>query len=78
MRALRCRFAIRPFLDLIVTTGFTNCRWICRSVNLRQLKQTGSGVSSVWDCEAINRELGSIDWHGIFSRQRVVQCTDLL
>jgi hypothetical protein len=29
------------------------------------------------DCVAIIKELGSIDWHGIFSRKSVVQCTDL-
>jgi hypothetical protein len=30
------------------------------------------------DCETIIiKELGSIDWHGIFSRKSVNQCTDL-
>jgi hypothetical protein len=29
------------------------------------------------DCEAIRKELGSIDWHGMFSRKSVDQCTDL-
>jgi hypothetical protein len=29
------------------------------------------------DCEAIRKELGSIDWHGMFSRKSVDQCTGL-
>jgi hypothetical protein len=47
LRTLRCRLPNRSFLDLIVTTRLTNCRRISGSVNLRQLKQTESGLSSV-------------------------------
>jgi hypothetical protein len=32
---------------------------------------------SAADCEAKIQELGSVDWHNIFSRKSVDQCTDL-
>jgi hypothetical protein len=33
--------------------------------------------SGAADCEAIIQELGSVDWHGIFSRKNVDQCSEL-
>jgi hypothetical protein len=33
--------------------------------------------SGAANCEAIIQELGTVDWHGIFSRKNVDQCSDL-
>jgi hypothetical protein len=53
------------------------------SVNLRfsELKAIEIGRErfkfSAADCEAKIQELGSVDWHNIFSRKSLDQCTDL-
>jgi hypothetical protein len=53
------------------------------SVNLRFCKYKAIGTGREWfkigaaDCKVIIKELSSVDWHGIFSRKSVDQCTDM-
>jgi hypothetical protein len=47
LQTLGCGLASRLFFNLIVTTGLTNCRWVCGFVNLRRLKWVGNGLGPV-------------------------------